>query len=114
MNFLERLSSITKTIMILGNHDLYRSVKNRNLIEYEDYYQELSNINNLELLRDNYFEDKDILVYGLFQEYDYFKKHSKEDIKVLVNEVDKIKLKKSNNCVNSNKVLNKKPTVKAH
>ena len=96
MNFLERLSSITKTIMILGNHDLYRSVKNRNLIEYEDYYQELSNINNVELLRNNYFEDKNILVYGLFQEYDYFKKHSKENIKVLVNEVDKIKLKKSN------------------
>lgn len=96
ITFLEELSSITKTIMILGNHDLYRSVKNKDLIEYEDYYNEISNIKNVYLLRDEYYEDKNILVYGLFQEYEYFGKHTKEDINVLVEEIDKINLKKSN------------------
>ena len=95
INFIKDIANITKTIMILGNHDIYRSVKNKNLVEHENYYNDLANIKNATLLRDNYYEDKNILVYGLFQKYEYFKEHNKEDIDVLVEEVDKIKIKKS-------------------
>ena len=95
INFIEELGTVTKTIMILGNHDLYRSVNKRNLIEYEDYYNDLSSVNNVVLLRDDYYEDKNILVYGMFQKYEYFKEHNKEDIDVLIEEVDNIKIKKS-------------------
>ena len=92
INFIKDIANITKTIMILGNHDIYRSVKNKNLVEHENYYNDLANIKNATLLRDNYYEDKNILVYGLFQKYEYFKEHNKEDIDVLVEEVDKIKI----------------------
>ena len=96
INFMKDVATIAKTIMILGNHDIYRSVKNKNLVEHENYYTDLSNIENAVLLRDSYYEDNNILVYGLFQEYEYYKEHNKEDLDVFVKEVDKIKTKKSN------------------
>ena len=89
-NFLKELTSITKVLMILGNHDFYKKAEKDK--PFKNYYVEpdkllkkLSNIENLFILRNEVYKDKNIYVYGLEQSPDYYNEDKKKNYKTIEN-----------------------------
>ena len=88
INFLKELTSITKVLMILGNHDFYKKAEKGNT--FRSYYIEptkllkkLSTIDNLYLLRNEVYKDKNIYVFGLEQSMTYYNEDKKKESKTI-------------------------------
>lgn len=81
--FLTRLALNSKVIISLGNHDL--DVNNKRFI--------FDNLKNVVILDNNYYEDKDIYVYGLTLPKAYYEKELKNR-KILLKTLNLVSLKK--------------------
>lgn len=90
INFIKELTSITKVLMILGNHDFYKKAEKEQ--PFQNYYVEptkllkkLNNIENLFILRNEVYKDKNIYVYGLEQSMAYYNEDKKKNYKTVEN-----------------------------
>lgn len=87
--FLRELTSITKVIMCIGNHDQFILKKRAFRSEYEfdsnkDWFDEIRKIPNLVLLDNEYYEENNIRFIGFTPSFNYY---DKEDRTILLNEL---------------------------
>lgn len=94
LEFINKLSKISKIIISLGNHDFYK-IRKRRIIKnrYESYFNyrlfnQISLIDNVYLLNNDKYEDEYIYVAGITAPYNYYKK---EDVNVLLSNLNKNK-----------------------
>ena len=93
IHFLKELSKITTTIITLGNHDIKKgSLKHWEHSENNIFIKEIKRIDNLYLLEDEIYIDKDnnIAFYGFNLSYNYYEVQN-EDYNVFTDEVKKLK-----------------------
>ena len=86
--FLEQLGLIAPTFICLGNHDLFIPDN----IYNNDFYNNINNINNIYLLRNNSYSYKDISFSAYESPIDFYRNEKHKDIKT---EFNKIKFKYS-------------------
>ena len=91
IKYLEKISSISKTVFVLGNHDLYKIGKNkkRSYCLNEKWINDVSKVNNLIFLNNNIYEDDDIRFIGYTAPFKYYKKFN-EDQDLLVKDFNKV------------------------
>lgn len=87
--FLKELTSITKVIMCIGNHDQFILKKRAFRCEYEfdsnrEWFEEIRKIPNLVLLDNEYYEENNIRFIGFTPSFNYY---DKEDRTILLNEL---------------------------
>lgn len=94
-NFLTDLANISKTFVSLGNHDIR---DNKDLLYFKDL-----KINNLYLLNNSYYIDKNVVIngYNMPIEY-YYSKVNGEDAKIMYQDL----LKNKDKLYFSNKLFN--------
>lgn len=90
LNWLKKLSNISKVIISIGNHDVTKTVGKKELYDYKkDFFDEINKIDNIYLLNNDIYEDKYIRICGITITFDcYFS----EDKKVLLENLEKNKL----------------------
>lgn len=72
-SWLENLSKISKVIIVLGNHDIEHTIKNKRCYFINEYFLNvLNNIDNVYLLRNNYFKEGNITFIGHELSYEYY------------------------------------------
>lgn len=91
--WLKKLTSISKIIISLGNHDIFTRV-NKGLKKYNnrEFWKELRNINNLYVLDNTYYSDKDVYIYGYTQSFNYYYRKKQEDKFKMLKEIDELKI----------------------
>lgn len=96
--FLSDLGKISKVIMSYGNHDLYKKENSKlNFFFDKEFYNEINKIENVTLLNNDYYEDKDLYVYGITLSGKYYGHPHKEYLEVLKKELLNIKKCNENN-----------------
>lgn len=72
-NFIESLGTICPVIIGLGNHDIayYDGEKWEHFFN-QDFFCELNHIDNVNVLHNAFYEDKNILIAGYTQPFDYY------------------------------------------
>ncbi len=91
-DFLYNLSSITKTIIVLGSHDII--FKKKYIPNSIDIWKSITNHKNIYLLDNNIYKDKNILFMGytLKEQYYYnFNNNKKEDLNIFYKDLKKHK-----------------------
>ena len=94
INWLKRLSKISKVIISLGNHDYYKIKEKKflkNKFDYKfdnNFYNEINSIDNIYLLNNDYYSDDVIYIVGITLSYNYY---LKEDINILEKDLNKNK-----------------------
>lgn len=92
IDYLKKLSKIKKVIISLGNHDIrkkYSSYFDR------DFWDVISNIDNVYLLNNKGVLIDNIYFYGFTQSFDYYYKNSSESLELLLSEIDNNKVNKT-------------------
>ena len=75
IDWLKKLATINKTIVVLGNHDIeYRTKKENKHKENEYFISSLKKIKNLYLLRNDIYKDKNVTFVGCEIEYEHYTK----------------------------------------
>ena len=102
INFIKRLSKISKVIISVGNHDISRLRSNSFDTKWkpernEVYFEKLKKLNNVYLLDNEIYTDNDISFIGFTPSFKYYKEKD-EDRELLIQELnDKmIKINKNN------------------
>ena len=82
LKFLEKLGKIAPLLISLGNHDFYHrpapgsreEQENINWVDHypADFYEKVNNLENVYVLNNQDYEDKNIYVYGYTQSPRYF------------------------------------------
>ena len=102
-NILKEFGKYAKTFIILGNHDFIGKIKDENDEIYkENFCKSINSIKNVCMLRDEFYEDKDVFIYGYTNKYRYYKDENEkvvEDPNVLIKDLKPI-LKSSKNKIN--------------
>lgn len=97
-HFLEKLGTITKVFITLGNHDLLKDVNDSYVKHYPfNFVNKLKKLKNVYLLEDELYQDNNVCFIGYNPSYEYY--NTKElDFSLFEDKFDisKFKLKKSN------------------
>lgn len=101
INFLEKLTNISKVIVSLGNHDFYKYVDNEIVFDYpKEFWDKVDKIPNLYLLNNKIYKNDEIEFFGYSQPKDFYWSNIKEEEneKVILDDLidKKIFLNKSN------------------
>ena len=89
-DFFERLSKISTTLVVLGNHDEKAgSMHNWTFEKNEKLLEILNNIDNLHFLNDTTYTKDNITFYGFNLSYDYYEVQH-ETYEAFVNEIKKL------------------------
>ena len=104
IDFLEKLSSISKVIISLGNHDISRLRTSRKEKKWtyekkDNFFNKIKKIKDVHLLDDAVYIKDDICFIGLTLSFDYYKK-TKENKKDLLDELKNKNIKLDNNKYN--------------
>lgn len=93
LNFFEKLANITKTIVILGNHDVTIKKEKEHIYFYNTkFFNKLNNIDNLIFLNNKTYKDNNILFMGYTENFlYYYPKNNIDDLKVFYNDLSKHK-----------------------
>lgn len=120
LNFLKSLSSISKVMMSLGNHDFYKHQNRKIVFSYpEEFWNQVKKIPNLYLLNNEIYKDDKIEFFGYTQPRKYYwaKQKEEKNIKTMLKDlqdkkdylkeitVPKIGLIHSPSCITNNKIL---------
>ena len=90
-NFLENLTSIAPTIVVLGNHEEKAGyIHHWEYYHNEEFIKMLKSINNLYLLDDSTYSDKNITFYGINLSYNHYNE-DKESYESFYKEMKKLK-----------------------
>lgn len=89
LTWLKKLASISKVIMVLGNHEFYLNKKNNIYKLNEDYINQIKKINNLYLLDNENIIINDINFIGITLPITHYmyKGESKEDFKKYIKNI---------------------------
>ena len=104
INFLKDISTNTKVIISLGNHDVCRLIRDKKGKRWEydkrdDFFNKIRNIKNVYLLENEIYTDKDICFIGLSLSYEYYKTTG-ESINILEKELNALNIKIDKNKYN--------------
>lgn len=104
INFLKDISTNTKVIISLGNHDICRLIRDKKGKRWEydkrdDFFNKIRNIKNVYLLENEIYTDKDICFIGLSLSYEYYKTTG-ESINILEKELNALNVKIDKNKYN--------------
>ena len=104
INFLKDISTNTKVIISLGNHDVCRLIRDKKGKRWEydkrdDFFNKIRNIKNVYLLENEIYTDKDICFIGLSLSYEYYK-ITGESINILEKEFNALNIKIDKNKYN--------------
>lgn len=93
LNSFEKLANITKTIVILGNHDVTIKKEKEHIYFYNTkFFNKLNNIDNLIFLNNKTYKDNNILFMGYTENFlYYYPKNNIDDLKVFYNDLSKHK-----------------------
>lgn len=93
LDFFTKLSTITKTIVILGNHDITIKKKKEYIYFYNNYFfNKLKKIDNLIFLNNALYIDNNLLFMGYTEAFlYYYPKNNIDDLKVFYNDLSKHK-----------------------
>lgn len=120
LNFLKSLSSISKVIMSLGNHDFYKHNNRKIVFGYpQEFWNQVKEIPNLYLLNNEIYNDGNIEFFGYTQPRSYYWSKQKEEknIKTMLKDlqdkkdflketkVPKIALIHSPSCITNDKII---------
>lgn len=120
LNFLKSLSSISKVILSLGNHDFYKKQGKKTIFSYpHEFWNQVKKIPNLYLLNNEIYQDEKIEIFGYTQPKSYYWSKQKEEknIKTMIKDLDnkkeylkettlpKIGLIHSPSCITNNKII---------
>ena len=87
INWLKEISKNTITLISLGNHDIFRRINGKRVyFKNEELINEIDNINNIYVLDNTNYEDDNIYVSGITQNYKYFEH---ENIEILLDDLEK-------------------------
>ena len=104
LNFFTMLCSITKTIVILGNHDVTFKKKKEHIYYYNTkFFNKLNSIDNLIFLNNKIYVDNNLLFMGYTETFSYYyPTNNIDDLKVFYSDLIKHKnlYKISNNYIN--------------
>ena len=90
IEWIKKLSKLSVILISLGNHDIF--LRNRHkLVKYynKDFWNRIRSINNVYVLDNEAYSDKNIYVYGFTLSYEYYYKYKKESVKLLLDEINK-------------------------
>ncbi len=82
IDFLIRISQIGKVIIVLGNHDLYKRGKYRDIYgkkskvcNYfnQEFFERVSHISNVYLLNNKVYQDENVYICGICLPFSYYK-----------------------------------------
>ena len=101
LNFFKNIAKITKVIIILGNHDIYKKAGKRKIVYEmnEEFVNAIKNEKNLYFLEDSTYIENNICFYGFSLPIEHYYKR-KEKYEDFVKEVNKLKTKLSKNNYN--------------
>lgn len=95
VNFLKKLSFITKTFLILGGHDL-EDKKEQNYEKYKKMWHKLfDNKENIYLLDNDIYTDDNVNIIGITLDYEYYRERPYENVSLIIDEIKKDKYKVS-------------------
>ena len=95
VNFIKKLSFITKTFFILGGHDL-EDKKEQNYEKYKKIWHKIfDNKENISLLDNDIYTDNNVNIIGITLDYEYYRKKPYENVSLIINELKKDKYKVS-------------------
>lgn len=73
IDWLKKLATINKTIVVLGNHDIEYRIKKENKHKENEYFiSSLKKIKNLYLLRNDIYKDENVTFVGCEIEYEHY------------------------------------------
>ncbi len=89
LNWLKDIATIAPTLISLGSHDFY--AKDNNSWKYEfnqDFYDEMNNIPNVNVLNNTSYNDGNVLITGITQSFNYYHNDTKnEDKNILITDL---------------------------
>lgn len=98
IEWMKKLSTISKVIISLGNHDIFIEKKKDIIYFYNDkFWNDINNIDRVYVLNNSYYSDGIIYVYGYTQSFDYYYKYNYEDNKQMLKEIDELKINNTPN-----------------
>lgn len=104
LNWLKELGKISKTFIVLGNHDF---IKNKKYVKPVEFIEEINKINNVMLLDNELYEDENIYLYGLTLNISNYKLKSKklllEDLNNIPNKSKKVNILMMHSPINVDK-----------
>lgn len=91
LGFFEDVGKIAPTFISLGSHDFSRLTKGKWSLDYnEAWFRELSQLDNIVLLHNSVYNNKDINFIGYTPTYNYYyNKSGKEDENILIDDLKK-------------------------
>lgn len=95
IDYLKKLSKIKKVIISLGNHDIRLKYKKYTSYFDRDFWDVISNIDNVYLLNNKGVLIDNIYFYGFTQSFDYYYKNKYESLELLLSEIDNNKVNKT-------------------
>ena len=103
LNFLKELGKISKVILSLGNHDVFKLIRQKNK-KWEDeknelFFDEIKKIKNVYLLDDATYTEKNITFTGVTLSYKYYKE-TDENEELFIKELNSKMLETNNNKYN--------------
>lgn len=101
IEWIKKLSKLSVILISLGNHDIFLRNKHK-LVKYynKNFWNRIRSINNVYVLDNEAYSDKNIYVYGFTLSYEYYYKYKKESVKLLLDEINKNRV----NEINENKL----------
>lgn len=88
INWLKKVSSNKKVLVSIGNHDQYLVKRHRvSKCFNQKFWDRLNNIDNVYILDNDSYCDKDICFVGYTQSFDYYYKYGREDETTMISEI---------------------------
>jgi len=80
LDFFKKLSKFKSVFICLGNHDLYSKDKNKVNYSYNNlFWKELNKIDNVYVLDNKHYSDKNVFIMGLTQPFEYYYNDAKKE-----------------------------------
>ncbi len=117
VTWIKELSQINKVIISLGSHDYTKKVYDKNgkfswkYYYNKDFFDEISNIDNVYLLDNLKYEDEDICILGYTQSLKSYCPYDKKSIFRNVPEDKKLKLEEINRLIDEEKISDNKLNI---
>ena len=95
VDWIKKLTSISKVIISLGNHDIRKRKKGYVSYYNKDYYDKLNSVSNVYFLNNNSISFDDIYFFGYTQSFEYYYKYKNESSKIMLEEINKYNVSKT-------------------
>ena len=94
INFMEILGDISPVMIGIGNHDITHFDNKKNQFKYyfnENFWGELNNINNINVLHNTSYQDDDLLISGYTLPFDYYYSKNEESQNIMKKDLSRLR-----------------------